>query len=81
MLKNLCVACSNEETHTNIILDITDGKNLNKEMAWSLVGDGIIQNLLNKNNNIIKHIKLDDGGDIEWNGYKFKEVDVAVEED
>ena len=81
VLQNLSVACPNEETLTNIILDITYGKNVNKEMAWSLVGDGIIKNLLNKNNNIIKHIKLDDDGDIEWNGYKFKEVDVAVEED
>lgn len=81
VLQNLSIACPNEETLTNIILDITYGKNVNKEMAWSLVGDGIIKNLLNKNNNIIKHIKLDDDGDIEWNGYKFKEVDVAVEED
>ena len=81
VLQNLSIACPNEETLTNIILDITYGKNVNKEMAWSLVGDGIIKNLLNKNNNIIKHIKLDDDGDIEWNGYKFKEVDVTVEED
>lgn len=73
--------CSNEEMLTNIILDITYGKNVNKELAWNLCGEQIIKNLLHKNGNVIKHIKLDYDGDIEWNGYKFKEVEVIVEED
>lgn len=81
VLHDLHIVCPNEETLTNIILDITYGKNSNKEMAWNLVGGGIIKNLLQKNNNIIKHIKLDECGDIEWNGYRFKEVEVVVEED
>lgn len=73
--------CSNEEMLTNVILDITYGKNVNKELAWNLCGEQIIKNLLHKNGNVIKHIKLDYDGDIEWNGYKFKEVEVIVEED
>lgn len=81
VLHELHIACPNEETLTNIIVDITYGKNSNKEMAWNLVGNGIIKNLLNKNNNIIKHIVLDEHGDIEWNGYKFKEVEVVISEE
>ena len=73
--------CSNEEMLTNVILDITYGKNVNKELAWNLCGEQIIKNLLHKNGNVIKHIKLDYDGDIEWNGYKFKEVEAIVEED
>jgi hypothetical protein len=80
VIQDLHKVCPNEETLTNIILDITYGKNVNKEMAWSLVGNGIINNLLAKNNNIIKLITLDESGDIEWNGYKFKEVEIVVEE-
>lgn len=78
---DLLQICSNEEIITNIILDITYGKNTNKELAWNICGEQIIKNLLSKNNNIIKHIVLDEDGDIDWNGYKFKEVKVLVQDE
>ena len=73
--------CSNEEVIANVVLDITYGKNTNKELAWNLCGEQMIKNLLHKNNNVIKHITLDECGDIEWNGYKFKEVEVVISEE
>lgn len=73
--------CSNEEVIANVLLDITYGKNTNKELAWNLCGEQMIKNLLHKNNNVIKHITLDECGDIEWNGYKFKEVEVVISEE
>ena len=63
------------------MLDITYGKNVNKELAWNLCGEQIIKNLLHKNNNTIKHLVVDNDGDIEWNGYKFKEVGVVIPEE
>lgn len=64
--------CPNEEVLTNIIIDITYGKKVNKQYAWDICGEQIIKNLLSKNSYEYKYPVASDDGNIEWNGYKFK---------
>ena len=67
----LHIICPNEEMLTNIIIDITYGKGVNKQYAWDICGEQIIRNLLSKNNNQYKYPVMCEDGDFEWNGYKF----------
>lgn len=69
------IICPNSEVMCNAVLDITYGKNKNKEFAWTMVGEQIIENLLSKNNYTYTYPILDESGDIEWDGYKFKAVE------
>lgn len=77
----LHIICPNEEILTNIILDITYGKKVNKQYAWTICGEQIIKNLLHKNNNSYNYPVMDNTGDIEWNGYKFKMKAMEVKEE
>ena len=63
--------CPNRSTLCNIVLDICYRRNSTKRFAWSMCGDQIIANLLEKNNNIISYPYRDDDGDIEYHGEKF----------
>lgn len=77
----LHIICPNEEILTNIILDITYGKKVNKQYAWTICGEQIIKNLLHKNNNSYNYPVMDNEGDIEWNGYKFKMKTMEAKEE
>lgn len=68
--------CPNSEMLCNIIIDITyKGKN-HRQFAWDICGEQIIENLLNKNDRKYKYPIQDDSGDIEWQGLKFKIVEL-----
>jgi len=73
--ERLQVICPNSELMCNAVLDVTYGKNINKEFAWAMVGEQIIENLLMKNDYTYTYPVLDEDGDIEWDGYKFKIVE------
>ncbi len=73
------VICPNSKVMCNAVLDITYGKNINKEFAWAMVGEQIIENLLEKNNYTYTYPVLDESGEIEWNGDKFKIVEWRCE--
>lgn len=79
--QKLASVCPNEEMLTNIILDLTYGQNKDKSIAWKLVGQGIIDNLLQNNDYTYKIPLLDEDGDIEWNGDRFKIVEIKAEEE
>lgn len=79
IIQELAEVCPSEEILTNIILDITYGKKVNKDIAWDLCGEQIIRNLLAKNDNKITFFAHDEDGEFVWNGEKFKEVDIYVE--
>lgn len=49
------IACSNEKELCNIVLDLCYTKEISKQFAWDVCGDTIIQNLLEKNNNLIHY--------------------------
>ena len=66
------IICPNEESLCNIILDLCYKKNSTRRFAWSMCGHTIINNLLKKNNNLISYLQLDDDGDIEFGGNKFR---------
>ena len=63
--------CPDVKMLTNIMLDLCYTSNKNKTFAWSIVGEQIFKNVLEKNGNKITYpIKCDDG-DIEFCGKRF----------
>lgn len=69
------IICPDSKAMCNAVIDITYGKNVNKEFAWIMCGEQIIENLLEKNDYTYTYPVLDKDGDIEWEGYKFKAVE------
>jgi hypothetical protein len=68
--------CPNQECLCNIVIDITYKSKNNRQFAWDICGEQIIENLLNKNNRKYKYPIQDKNGDIEWQGLKFKIVEL-----
>jgi hypothetical protein len=68
--------CPNQECLCNIVIDITYKSKNNRQFAWDICGEQIIENLLNKNNRKYKYPVQDENGDIEWQGLKFKMVEL-----
>lgn len=67
--------CSNEEELCNILIDICYKNSKNsKHFAWTMCGEQIIKNLLDKNENKVNYPILteDEEFDFEYKGYKFK---------
>ena len=72
---------ANKQYLTNVLVDLAYKKNkISKSFVWSMVGEVIIDNLLSKNNYIIEYPKRDSGGDIRFNGEKFKMTKLQVKE-
>lgn len=77
------IACNNEETLCNILVDICYKTKNNRTLVWQLCGEQIIKNLLQKHNYIYKYPVPSDNGTIKYNGelfeikeYKVKEEDI-----
>ena len=66
--------CPNKDALCNIVLDVCYTKNATKRFAWSMCGEDIIHNLLQKHNNTISFPTLDKTGDICYCGEKFSVV-------
>lgn len=71
--------CSNNEELTNMIVELCYKNNKTKQFAWDICGDTIIENLLKHNNYKISYPILDEDGNIEYAGEKFKMIDVEVD--
>lgn len=69
--RSCATICPDGNALCNIILDICYTKNSTKRFAWSMCGDEIIYNLLQKNNGMISFPARDDNGDIEYCGEYF----------
>lgn len=63
--------CSNEHTLCDMILDICYTRNHTKKFVWSMCGQEIIHNLLEKNNHTISFPVIDPDGDIEYCGERY----------
>ncbi len=70
--KHCEIVCPNEYALCDIVLDLCYKKNSTKRFAWSMCGHTIINNLLRKNNNLIFYPHLDEDGDFEYSGHKFR---------
>lgn len=62
----------NGEDLCNMIIDLVYKTKNNRQFAWDICGEQIIENLLNKNNGKYTIPIQDDNGDIEWNGMNFR---------
>jgi len=78
--------CPNKYELCDIILDITYKSKSSKGFAWSVCGDVIIENLMNKFGDTLHFPALDADGDIYYGGNTYsmksvnvKEVDMVVE--
>ena len=73
--------CSNAKQLCDIVIDLCYGHSGTKQFAWSVCGEEIIENLLEKNGGMISYPTLDENGDITYGGYTFsfrrKEYDNA----
>ena len=56
------------------MIDICYGSNKSKDMVWSVGGEQIIKNLLNKNEGVISYPIQSDDYDFEFKGINFKMV-------
>ena len=72
--------CPDRKALCNIVLDICYRHNSTKRFCWNICGDVIIDNLLEKNGNMISFPVLDPDGDIVFGGERFamrtKEIEV-----
>lgn len=70
--------CNDAEELCNIVVDICYNSNVSKKFAWDVCGDVIIRNLLRRNNYLVSYPVLDENGDIEFGGNKFKMISKEV---
>ena len=71
--------CPNEEMLCNIVLDLCySSSKSSKQFAWDICGDMFIQNLLKRNHYIIHYPKLDDDGDITFEGNCFSMTETEI---
>jgi hypothetical protein len=74
--------CGNKYVLSNILIDMCYSNNNSKQFVWDICGKTIIENLLEKNNNIINYpIIVDDNEDFTWNGDKYKMIQKEFNED
>lgn len=73
--------CPNAQSLCNIILDLCYQKNSSKRFAWSMCGNEIIHNLLEKSEMEISYPVISEDGDFEYCGEKFEIHTKRVEED
>lgn len=71
--------CYTEETLCNVLVMLAyrDGR-ISKKFVWHMVGDIIIENLLNNNNSIIHYMELNEDGNLLFNGNKYELVSKEV---
>lgn len=78
-LKDECVeVCPDSKVLCNIVIDTLYNNESQKAFCWLLVGDTIIENLLEKNGNKLAYITKDENGLIVFNGEKFSKRYVEV---
>lgn len=66
--------CTDELELCDILLDLCYKKEKSKRFAWDICGDTIIENLLKLNNWEINYYVLDNDGEIEYCGKKYRKV-------
>ena len=77
------IVCPNKESLCNLIIDMTYKKEKSRGFAWDVCGDQIVKNLLKNNDYKINIPVMDENGDIEFRGHKYRieTIDYPIEED
>lgn len=65
-------ACPDRKAMCNIVLDLCYTRNSTRRFAWNMCGTEIVEALLEKNDNMISIPVMDDTGDIEYCGNRFR---------
>lgn len=78
-IKECTLVCPNKDSLCNIVLDLCYRKNSTKAFAWSMCGDEIIDNLLNKNNRTVSFPVLCNDGELEYGGNRFTMKSIKCE--
>lgn len=74
--------CSNEKELCDIIVDLCYSSSKSKQFAWDICGEVIIENLLEKNDNIINYpVLIKSDGEFEFGGEQFIMCQKKYEED
>lgn len=71
-------SCPDEAILCEILIDASYSGKINKNLAWYVCGDTIIQNLLIKNNNLISYPMISQDGDIKCCGSRFAMKTIEV---
>lgn len=81
--KECILICPNRKSLCNIVLDLCYTRSATKRFAWTICGEDIIRNLLEKNGNQIRFPTACENGEIEYGGRRFtvetKEIEVDDE--
>lgn len=72
--------CTDSKVICDLILDICYKHSSSKKLAWSLCGRDIIDNLLAKNNRIIRYPTRCDDGEVEYCGERFTIAETYLED-
>lgn len=65
----------------NVLVDLLYDNVNSKQFVWDMCGDYIVDKLLKDNDRMINYPKLDNTGDIDWLGDKYKIVSVKMEDE
>lgn len=68
---NVFAACQNRQQLCDILVDVCYAKETSKQFLWDIMGDQLIENLLNKNGRVIQYPAKDRAGDIVFHGERF----------
>lgn len=74
--------CSNEKELCDIVVDLCYSSSKSKQFVWDICGEVIIENLLNKNGNVINYpVLAKSDGEFEFGGEQFIMCQKQFEED
>lgn len=67
----LGVACTNTKLLCEILIDTCYSSAAFRDFIWMHYGQSIVETLLEKNNGMIRNIVSDDGGEIQFRGFRY----------
>ena len=69
----------NENAMLDIMIDMSYNQTtITRAFVWNTMGDVLVENMLNKNNNKIVFPIKDQNGEIKYNGETFKNIEVVI---
>lgn len=69
--QNINGVVPNKKMQCDILIDLCYKDGINKQVVWTICGDTIVDNLLKRNNNIIRYPKKCENGDFWCCGNQF----------
>ena len=79
--KDCDIICSDRDALCDILVTLCYSSNLSKKFVWDICGEDIVRNLLKNNDGYIEFPTIDESGDIEYAGNRFKIKRIKIGED